>query len=79
MLPPCGSVVSLQHRLTFLIHDARLTFSVFCVSQGPMGPRGPPGPSGAPVSTCMMALHHYVIGHYNQTANVEIYREDLLV
>lgn len=30
-----------------------------------MGPRGPPGPSGAPVSTFITALHHYVIDHYN--------------
>lgn len=40
-----------------------------------MGPRGPPGPSGAPVSTYITALHHDVIDHYNQTPNVDIYRE----
>lgn len=43
-----------------------------------MGPRGPPGPSGAPVSTLVTALHHRVIDHYNQTANVEIFSEELL-
>lgn len=46
--------------------------------QGPMGPRGPPGPTGAPVSIFITALHCYMIDQHNQTANVDIYREQLL-
>ena len=42
-----------------------------------MGPRGPPGPSGAPVSTFITAVHHYVTDHHDETANVEIYSEQL--
>ncbi len=43
-----------------------------------MGPRGPPGPSGAPVSKLITTPHQYLADYYDQTADLEIYREQQL-